>query len=113
MNDAAQEKSNGAFDSNITQDSIRMRKKWQETLARNQSKEQMENIETRNGMDSPEIITAPEENETVKNAAVFQQIALTRVKNHASVCYNLIGILLMVFLNDAMFLSFNRNLKSN
>lgn len=76
---AADENSNGTVDSQ----QMRMRKP-----TKNNSMNHMENIETRNGMDSPEISTPEEEDdEIVKNAAVFQQIALTRVKNHAKVCF--------------------------
>jgi|688.fasta_scaffold591669_2 hypothetical protein len=78
---AADENSNGTVDSQQMREFIRMRKP-----TKNNSMKHMENIETTNGMDSPGISTPEEEDdEIVKNAAVFQQIALTRVKNHAKV----------------------------
>ncbi len=80
---AVDESTNGTVDSQQMLEFIRMRKPKE-----NNSMKHMENIETRNGMDSPEISTSEkEDDEIVKNATVFQQIALTRVKNHAKVCF--------------------------
>lgn len=70
------------------------------------SREHIETIEKRKRMDSPIITTQEDDDNSLENAAVIQQIALTRVKHQAEVDLCFLNVTMTCFFQLMSFLIF-------
>lgn len=87
MENGADENSNSSFSPHL-----RKRKNSKASSLQEKKETQI----TENTEHSPK--SNPDDDEATRNAAVYQQIALTRIKNHAMVCTQSVVITLIKFI---------------